>query len=317
MEEPEPEFLLKPHTYSPAPSPKPPYAPSPRSPSPPVQEAAPPPPPEVRKRSSLRQRFSLKRKGSPPEQNLKAPETLSSATYSSPQPRVYSVAVAPIRARESSLNTPPSRGLDSAYCSDFEKTSPPSIPHHPLTQTTSRQSSHAPHASNPSQNHNLLTRESMPKIGRGFVPSPRSDQQFFRPVQASPNSPLQRPWTAGPTNPLHVHSNSSTSNLSTHSRNNYHTHTPSQLGNRHMAPSAMGMSVISDMTMMTEVGENGESKKVKKKRSAFGWLKKAFSLSEEEKAAFEQKRRMQDREQEAYYQRERAPPRYLDGRRIR
>jgi hypothetical protein len=82
-----------------------------------------------------------------------------------------------------------------------------------------------------------------------------------------------------------------------------------------MAPSAMGMSLMSDTTMVTEVDENGERKKVKKKRSAFGWLKKAFSLSEEEKAAFEQKRRMADREAQQYY--ERGPNKFLDGKRVR
>ena len=75
----------------------------------------------------------------------------------------------------------------------------------------------------------------------------------------------------------------------------------------------MGMSVMSDMTMMTEIDANGEKKKVKKKRSAFGWLKKAFSLSEEEKMAFEEKRRMADRD--ANYQR--GPNRWVDGKRVR
>lgn len=311
LEEPEPDFILKPHTYSPAPSPilqpytyspapspKPPTAPSPNVPSAPPQEA---PATEVRKRSSLRQRFSLKRKDVP-EQVLTAPAPVED--HWGPRQRVNSVAAASNRGRESSLASPPSRGLDSAYCSDFEKTSSPALPH--LQQTTSRQSSHTV---NSSRNTNF-TRDSIP-VNRDYVPSPRSEQQFFRPVQASPHSPLQRPWTAGPSNPLHVHSNSSTSNLSAR---NYHTHTPSQLGNRHMAPSAMGMSMRSEMTMMTEVDANGERKKVKKKRSAFGWLKKAFSLSEEEKAAFEERRRMADIEAQKYY--ERGPQRWVDGRRV-
>ena len=70
------------------------------------------------------------------------------------------------------------------------------------------------------------------------------------------------------------------------------------------------MSMMSDMTMVTENG-----KKVKKKRSAFGWLKKAFALSEEEKAAFEERRRGTDWEQERYY--ERPQPRWIDGKRVR
>lgn len=70
------------------------------------------------------------------------------------------------------------------------------------------------------------------------------------------------------------------------------------------------MSTMSDMTTVTENG-----KKVKKKRSAFGWLKKAFALSEEEKAAFEQRRRMAEPQYDAYQQR--PQQRWVDGRRIR
>jgi hypothetical protein len=313
LEEPEPDFILKPHTYSPAPSPilkptiyspapspNPPSAPSPNVPFAPAQHS---PPPEVRKRSSLRQRFSLKRKEAPPEQTLRAP--VPNDDPWGHQQRGQSATGGSSRGRDSSLATPPSRGLDSAYCSDFEKTSsPPMLPH--LTQTASRQSSHTVNSSRNTD----FTRDSIP-ISRDFVPSPRSEQQYFRPVQASPHSPLQRPWTAGPTNPLHVHSNSSASNLSSR---NYHTHTPSQLGNRHLAPSAMGMSMRSEMTMVSEIDANGERKKVKKKRSAFGWLKKAFSLSEEEKLAFEERKRMADREAQQYY--DRGPQKWVDGKRV-
>ncbi|KUJ24628.1 uncharacterized protein LY89DRAFT_572309 [Mollisia scopiformis] len=311
VEPPEPDFILKPRTYSPAPSPKPPA----------VEEA----PPELTKRSSLRKRFSMKRKETPADVPIKVepPED----DYWGPRQRVMSSAARERareisiheqqkrqresamneryerpreisidhRPRETSLNTPPSRGLDSAYCSDFEKTSSPSAappPNIPLYQTHSNTS--RPFHQNP-------------------IPSPLSDKQFFRPVQASPNSPLQRPWTAGPSNPLHMHSNSSTSNLS--QRGNYHAHTPSQLGNRRGAPSAMGMSVMSDMTMMTDA-ETG--KKVKKKRSALGWLKKAFSLSEEEKRAFEERRVLAEREREREIRvREQERRRWVDGKRIR
>jgi hypothetical protein len=79
------------------------------------------------------------------------------------------------------------------------------------------------------------------------------------------------------------------------------------MGQRRNAPSAMGMSVMSDMTTVTENGM-----KVKKKRSAFGWLKKAFSLSEEEKLAFEERRRRQD--ESLYYEKPRQ--RWVDGKRI-
>jgi hypothetical protein len=72
----------------------------------------------------------------------------------------------------------------------------------------------------------------------------------------------------------------------------------------------MGMSTMSYRTTVTEGGT-----KVKKKRSAFGWLKKAFALSEEEKMAFEERRRKAD--DEARYYNEQPKQKWLDGKRIR
>jgi hypothetical protein len=70
----------------------------------------------------------------------------------------------------------------------------------------------------------------------------------------------------------------------------------------------MGMST---MTMETDAG----GKKVKKKRSAFGWLKKAFSLSEEEKIAFEQRKRLASVEARTYYEGS-EERRWIDGKRV-
>lgn len=122
-----------------------------------------------------------------------------------------------------------------------------------------------------------------------LIPSPASERQHFRPVQASPHSPLQqRPHTAG------------TVVRPSHQRN---------------APSQMGMSMLSSVTTMTqETGTAGSTRTIKKKRSAFGWLKKAFSLDEEERAAFEARKRAQPVN---YYQAyDGRSPRYLDGKRI-
>jgi hypothetical protein len=71
----------------------------------------------------------------------------------------------------------------------------------------------------------------------------------------------------------------------------------------------MGMSMVSNSTTMT----NQTGQTLKKKRSAFGWLKKAFSLDEEERAAFEQKKNQ--RTPEPYY--DVRSPKFLDGKRIR
>ncbi|KAK0730381.1 hypothetical protein B0H67DRAFT_652299 [Lasiosphaeris hirsuta] len=123
-----------------------------------------------------------------------------------------------------------------------------------------------------------------------LIPSPHSDQQFFRPVQASPHSPLQqRPHTSG---------TMSTSRF------------PNQQAPPRNIPSAMGMSMLSNVTTMTH--ETGSSQTLKKKRSAFGWLKKAFSLDDEERAAFEQKKREQGRN--LYY--DQRSPKFLDGKRV-
>ncbi|PSR87406.1 hypothetical protein BD289DRAFT_482142 [Coniella lustricola] len=128
-----------------------------------------------------------------------------------------------------------------------------------------------------------------------LIASPASERQHFRPVQASPHSPLQqRPHTAG----------------TVVNRSGHRDHRG--------APSQMGMSMLSTVTTMHENASNkaGSTRTVKKKRSAFGWLKKAFSLDEEERAAFEARRRAQPAN---YYQYQMPPvdsPRYLDGRRI-
>lgn len=217
-----------------------------------LSEAGPAPHTETevlpRQRTSLRQRVSLKT--TPPESIQipppNAPE-LQRPVYNQ-SPRVYQ---------------PP----DSAYGSDLDRTAVNS-----MISMTSIDCS--------------LNEFPAPPPRPAMVPSPHSDQQFFRPVQASPHSPLQqRPHTSGTVGP--------------------HRQPPPR-----NIPSAMGMSMLSNVSTATY--QSGSSQTLKKKRSAFGWLKKAFSLDDEERAAFEQKRRAQ---QTGHYFDERSP-RFLDGRRI-
>ncbi|RDL33290.1 uncharacterized protein BP5553_08729 [Venustampulla echinocandica] len=307
--EPEPDFILKPHTYSPVPSPKP-QTPRAEQQSPvqqPLQEKS--PPPEVRQRTSLRNRFSLKRKETPSEVTLKAPPTPTNDNYWGPRQRVQSASKSSSQEQDNNtVNSPSSRGLDSAYCSDYEKPSPSTTL---ISTPMSNQFNNTPPIPPRDPGRNApgeLAGSSFPTPPL-TQDSPRSDRQFFRPVNASPHSPLQRPWTAAPSNIMHIHSNSSSSNLS--NLRYGHTHTPSQLGDRGGAPSTMGMTIASEMTTMTEGG-----RKVKKKRSAFGWLKKAFSLSEEEKAAFEERTKARDQSyRQGYY--ETTPRKWVDGKRIR
>ncbi|KAL2161412.1 hypothetical protein VTH06DRAFT_7973 [Thermothelomyces fergusii] len=120
-----------------------------------------------------------------------------------------------------------------------------------------------------------------------LIPSPHSERQFFRPVQPNPYSPLQqRPHTSGTVAPHHF---------------------PAPPRN---APSRTATSMTNSGTAMTK--ETGKG--VKKKRSAFGWLKKAFALDEEERAVFEQRKREQIVDNPYYAPRSQE---FLDGKRIR
>ena len=65
-------------------------------------------------------------------------------------------------------------------------------------------------------------------------------------------------------------------------------------------------------TGTTASQETAGAKSLKKKRSAFGWLKKAFALDEEERAAFEARRQMETKN--LYYDGRSAQ--FLDGKRI-
>ncbi|KAB5578672.1 hypothetical protein GE09DRAFT_951881 [Coniochaeta sp. 2T2.1] len=228
-----------------------PQQPSHQSEERPEQPDAISPEPQPKQRTSLRQRVSLKH--SPP-QSILVPPPRSRDRQPSPayhhSPQLY-------------------QGPDSAYASDVERQAV-----HSMVSMDSTLVDISP--------PNVFQRPAL-------IPSPHSDQQFFRPVQASPHSPLQqRPHTSHtvrPRNPTYQQQ---------HQRN---------------VPSRMGLSMMSTETTMTT--QNG--KQVKKKRSAFGWLKKAFTMDEEERAEFEAKKNMQV--QNPYY--EARSPKFLDGKRIR
>lgn len=83
------------------------------------------------------------------------------------------------------------------------------------------------------------------------------------------------------------------------------------------------MSMLSNVTTATyddrtaspsvRTATPGGGKQVKKKKSAFGWFKKAFSMDEEERLAFEARKAMQN--QDHYY--DSNTPKFLDGRRVK
>lgn len=72
----------------------------------------------------------------------------------------------------------------------------------------------------------------------------------------------------------------------------------------------MGMSMLSNVTTHTQQTD----KTIKKKRSAFGWLKKAFALDESERAEFEA-RKNQQADSNQLYQEQRGR-KFLDGKRL-
>lgn len=278
-------YLLQPRTYTPQPpeplpSPMVHDAPPPKSPelvapraTPRVEEVKEAPRiqetqevPDIPKRTSLRQRLSLK--GShPPESIQVPPRNVNRPKYQSPRVQYAQP-----------LNVP-----DSAYASDAES-------RQPVRQVVSNNQDFSHRQPIYSIVNN--SQDFSPPVFPNTIPSPLSDQQYFRPVQASPHSPLQRPWTSGPAAVPRPHTSATQYHHAGHQRN---------------APSAMGMSMLSNVTTM-----NTEGKTLKKKRSAFGWLKKAFSLDEDERAAFEAKKQQQS--PNLYY--EGRSPKYLDGRRI-
>jgi hypothetical protein len=314
LEEEAPLFILQPRTYtpqarppkpqSPLPSPRvkeyPPRQPSRDSPVPPVlqtQEAKAEPQAEgqVKQRISLRQRVSLK---TTPPHSIQVPPPRPRERQGpnhAASPRIYQGRDSAYRSGDSTDQTQTQessyesrdtayngrdsgyqgrdsayQGPDSAYASDIER---PPIPSYVSMDPASVALPPTPEFQRPQ-----------------LIPSPYSDQQFFRPVQASPHSPLQqRPHTSHTVTPRHP------TYQQQHQRN---------------APSRMGMSMMSNVT--TATNETGQT--LKKKRSAFGWLKKAFSLDDEERAAFEQRRR--DQAPPNPYHEPRAP-KFLDGKRIR
>jgi len=211
----------------------------------------------------------------------------SQASQQSLRPPPHSdLARPPLHSSSSRTSANPGPGFDSAYYSDSSRV--------------------VSVVGTPSQEYHQFIASAQPRHDFGadaHATTPRSDQMHFKPVQASPHSPLQRPWTAAPT-PRFPPGRAAGQAQS----NSYN--------GRDSSAQSVFPSNMSQMTRASEatVGVDAEGKKVKKKRSGFGWLKKAFSLSEEEKMEFEQARRRRDVLPVEYGgRRERE---WLDGRRV-
>lgn len=285
-----PELLLKPRTYSPAPSSKSKsinhtsmLAPqlavelsAPISPSNSVNFSEVNSPLILQKQSSFSSRDSIHSK----QGNHQGEVTLNehSSTH-------LTISNSKPLASPKSIQTPPSRGFDSAYCSDLEKTSPQLFT--PLPTPKIQQTPNIKISTTGCEKRSHLDRNLPSLLTPISIQNP--DLNYFRPVNASPHSPLQRTWTASPTqNPLHARPDSSGSNLSNFSaysrRNesgkisNSGNKKNSTVTSRHV-PSAMGRSVLT----------HTDEKMPKKRRGVFNWIKDQFSLNEEERISFEQK----------------------------
>lgn len=143
------------------------------------------------------------------------------------------------------------------------------------------------------------------QVRPSMTPSANSDYQHYHPVLASPHSPLQqRPHTAaGP------HGRQPSGHLYGPGQKQ-----PSRLGSM-ATMSTIGSEARTTKTArtVTPSTRSSGSKTVKKKKSAFGWLKKAFTMDEEERAAFEARKTVQY--QDNYYKDK--DPKFLDGKRMR
>ncbi|OBT71821.1 hypothetical protein VF21_09383 [Pseudogymnoascus sp. 05NY08] len=323
----EPQFLtLEPRTYTPPPLTPRAYSagppPSSRLPTPPeVQQRVESAPPIARK-SSLRERLSLSRKAAPaPLLNIPSHNSTPSPAHTPVlqirrppsnmelrRPPPLNSGATPNSPRSIS-NPTAGLGLDSAYYTDPNRVSVVGTPSQEYHQF-------------------IASAQTRHDYGSTYVTTPRSEQQHFHPVQASPHSPLQRPWTAAPTQRLPPGRSSGVTSAQYNSYGSSYGNATNSYnggsgggGGRESRLNGSGSVYPSNMSRMTlasqvTVGVDEQGKKVKKKRSGFGWLKKAFSLSEEEKREFEEARRRRDvvvEEEGGGRGRERI---FLDGRRV-
>ncbi|KAK7397720.1 hypothetical protein QQX98_012918 [Neonectria punicea] len=175
---------------------------------------------------------------------------------------------------------------DSAYASDLEVAHPHRLP---------RASSHADF--------------SVP-VQPPVMISPSEQQQYYHPVRASPHSPLQqRPHTADPREAQYRPSGY----FPGHVRQQ-----PSRMGGMSTLSSVTTATYDDTATVTSRATTQAGGKRVKKKKSALGWLKKAFSMDDDERAEYQARKAMQYNNQYAgQYFDGTTSPKFLDGKRLR
>ncbi|KKF92144.1 hypothetical protein CFO_g5504 [Ceratocystis platani] len=285
-------FLLQPSVYTPKVNER-------ESPiSPPESHASPPPPPQEPEMLLLSdKRYS---KNHPPSSSsISASMSEANMSRTSLRQRISLKGHAP-----NNIHIPPPQRQTSAPVNPYQRQQLQQM------QQQQRISDSAFSASMEHQYYNQPTSSIHSDMSPGLtppqllIPSPQSEvQQSYHPVLASPHSPLQqRPHTS-------------------HNTPRFIPNTPQEpmppfpASQRNVPSRVGGGSTLSVGTAMTydTTNSDGTHRQVKKKKSKFGWLKKAFQLDEEEKAAFEARRQMNARN--LYY--EDRSGQFLDGRRIR
>ncbi|CAH0048271.1 unnamed protein product [Clonostachys solani] len=205
----------------------------------------------------------------------------------------------------------------------------PSIPT-PRTLDVSGRGSASSAEADAYRQHYLTRIGSQTELRPQVVQARSSELRQYHPVLASPHSPLQqRPHTAaGPPggypqsfrrpsesmpppirpNAARVTTMSTMSSAPGHygDRGNYHD-------SGHYGGSQYGAPSMRTVTHSTRTTRTTTDRTLKKKKSAFGWLKKAFTMDDEERAAFEARKTSQYSEN--YYKDKN--PKFLDGKRMR
>ncbi|KAI5467611.1 hypothetical protein BGZ63DRAFT_410530 [Mariannaea sp. PMI_226] len=310
-----PLFILQPRTYTPV-------IPEPL-PSPMIKNGS---PPEAKTQTNAQLRPPSSQ---PQARPLSRPQTSSRAVSSHGfQPRVSSLMYPPpqleieqdheshnrtsLRQRVSMKTTPPNLiHIPPRNPTEAMSSRPPTASHTPVSLGPQAPGAHASDLEVYHQHQHRLPRasshadfSSVP-VRPPLMPSPHSEQQqYYHPVLASPHSPLQqRPYTADPRSQQFPASGYFPGHL---------RQQPSRLGGQSTLSTVTSATYDDRATYRSRPTTHAGNSRLKKKKSAFGWLKKAFSLDEDERVEYQARKAMQY--QNNYYE---TNPKFLDGKRLR
>lgn len=269
------------------------------------------------------------------------PPSPSDGSSDSGSPLQFGMPFLPVRSSlrnsEASVNTSQDRRPHDSYGSANGR---PSMPHDSYGSANGRPSIPTPRNLDVSgrgsassaeadayRQHYLTRIGSQTELRPQVVQARSSELRQYHPVLASPHSPLQqRPHTAAgppgghpqsfrrPSDSMPPPIRPNAARVTTMSsapghygdRGNYHD-------SGHYGGSQYGAPSMRTVTHSTRTTRTTTNQTLKKKKSAFGWLKKAFTMDDEERAAFEARKTLQYSEN--YYKDKN--PKFLDGKRMR